>query len=206
MLPMPAEAAAGERGDEHQRERADREGDGRGLQAADLFAEARVDRRLQADEATGGDREQDRQTTAHFASSQFSPTPMSTASGGSCSHTPHISRSISSRAAGASAGRSFEQQLVVDREDQARLQLGRGERPLAADHRELDDVRRGALDHGVDRQALAERAHLVVAGAQLRDLPAPAPERRDVALLLGLLDRLRDEPRHLRESARGRRR
>ena len=40
----------------------------------------------------------------YFAASQFCPTPTSTPSGGSCSHTPHISRSISALAASGSAG------------------------------------------------------------------------------------------------------
>ena len=45
---------------------------------------------------------------------------------------------------------------------------------MDADHRQLHDVGRGALDDRVDGQALAQRAHLPVARSQLGDLPAPA--------------------------------
>ncbi len=64
--------------------------------------------------------------------------------------------------------------------------------PVHADHRELDDVRRGALDHGVDREPLAERAHLPVRRPQLGDRPATAEHRHRVAALARLLDRARD--------------
>ena len=71
--------------------------------------------------------------------------------------------------------------------------------PVHADHRELDDVGGRALDHGVDREPLAERAHLPVRRAQLRDRPATAEHRHRVAALAGLVDRPRDplrDPRH----------
>ncbi len=55
------QAAARERGHEHQRERADEERHRRRLQASDLAPETRVDGRLQADEAAGRDGEQHRQ-------------------------------------------------------------------------------------------------------------------------------------------------
>src|ERR1700694_413677 len=88
----------------------------------------------------------------------------------------------------------------MNREDQPRLQLSHPEGVLAADHRELDDVGGGTLDDGVHSEALAERAHLVVAGTQLGNLPAPAPERLDMTLLLGLRDRVEHELRDLREA------
>ena len=91
---------------------ADEKREGRRLHAPDDFAQARVDRRLHADEAAGADAEQHRQPAAHRAPlreltsppASSRPTPTSTASGGSRSHTPHISRSISARAASASSG------------------------------------------------------------------------------------------------------
>ena len=55
-------------------------------------------------------------------------------------------------------------------------------------HRELDDVRRRALDDGVDGEPLAELARLASCA------PAAAPEqRRHVAVLARLLDRLGHE-------------
>src|SRR3712207_9568186 len=65
---------------------------------------------------------------------------------------------------------ALEQQLVVDLEDRARLQAGVAQGVVAADHRHLDDVRGGALDDRVDRQALAELARLPVARPDLGDL------------------------------------
>ena len=84
----------------------------------------------------------------------------------------------------------------MDRENQARAHSALLERVAAADHRQLDDVGGGPLDHGVDRQPLAQRAQLVVARAQLGDLAAPAPERLHEPFLLGALDRPLDESRH----------
>src|SRR5215210_5487860 len=92
-------------------------------------------------------------------------------------------------------GRPLEEQLVVDLEDAARLQPGAAQRVVGAHHRHLDDVGRGALDDRVDREALAQLARLPVAGADLGDLPAAAEQRRDVAVLLGLGDRVGHEPR-----------
>src|SRR4051794_36421097 len=47
--------------------------------------------------------------------------------------------------------RSLEEQLVVDLEHQPGRETGLAERVAAADHRHLDDVRRGPLDDHVDR-------------------------------------------------------
>ena len=67
---------------------------------------------------------------------------------------------------------------------------------LAAHHRDLDDVGRGALDHGVDGEPLAEAARVRVAGAQLGDRAAAAQQRGDEALLLRPLDHLLAEGAH----------
>ena len=102
-------------------------------------------------------------------------------SGGWRSHTPHISRSISSRACSASSGGPSNSSSSWIVSSSRVLQRRVGQRAVAADHRELDDVRGGALDDRVHREALAERARLVVARAQLGDLAAAPPQRRHVA-------------------------
>ena len=61
----------------------------------------------------------------YLASSQFVPTPASTASGGSSSAAPTISAVTISVARSASASRALEQQLVVDLEDHAGLEARR---------------------------------------------------------------------------------
>ena len=71
---------------------------------SDGLTQARVDGRLHTHEHTGDGHQHDRQWPAHFASSQFWPTPMSTAIGGECPHTPHISSSINRQAAWRSSG------------------------------------------------------------------------------------------------------
>ena len=78
----------------------------------------------------------------------------------------------------------------MDLQDQPGLAPGLGQGPLAAHHRHLDDVGRGALDHRVDREALAQPAGVGVARAQLGDRPATPHQGRHVALLLGSLDDL----------------
>src|ERR1700722_4987784 len=72
-------------------------------------------------------------------------------------------------------GGPFEKQLVVDREDLLGGEAGLVQSAMAAHHRELDDVGGGALNDRIDSQALAERSHPVVAGAQLGNLAAPTP-------------------------------
>ena len=143
-----AEAAAQDEADRDQRGRADEEREGRRLHAADGLAEARVDRRLHRHEAARRRAPRnDREPARHFASSQFCPTPMSTASGGSCgSHTPTISRSISSRAASASSGgpSNSSSSWIVRSSFVARPDAASA--AWHAHHRELDDVGGGALD------------------------------------------------------------
>ena len=80
------------------------------------------------------------------------------------------------------------------------LQAGGAQRVVGAHHRDLDDVGGGALDDRVDREALAELARLPVARADLGDLAAAAEQRRDVAVLLGLRDRVGHELRDGREA------
>jgi hypothetical protein len=72
--------------------------------------------------------------------------------------------------------------------------------PWAAHHRDLHDVGGRALDHHVDGEALALLAHLPAAGAQLRHLAAAPEQRRDVAVLGALGDRLLDEATDRREA------
>ena len=71
---------------------------------------------------------------------------------------------------------------------------------VAAHHRDLHDVGGGPLDHHVDREPLALLAQLPAPRAQLRHLAAAAEQRRHVAVLGALLDRLLDEPRDRREA------
>ena len=97
------------------------------------------------------------------------PTPTSTASGGSSLERPlHLLDARSALTASASAaGPSNSSSSWIcrtSRDCQARLP----QRAVAADHRDLHDVRGGALDHHVDREPLALLAQLPAARAQLR--------------------------------------
>src|SRR3954453_17613167 len=94
----------------------------------------------------------------------------------------------------------LEQQLVVDLEHERRGQAGVAQGVARADHRHLDDVRRAALDRGVHRQPLAQRACLPLARAELGDAPLAPEERGHVALLGGALDRRVDVLLDLREA------
>ena len=223
-LPEAAKAAIEQSRDEHQRDRADDEREGRRLHAAEVASQARVDRRLHPHQDAGPRRENDGQRTRHrFARTQSPPARSSCrllcphrrvtsppASSGPRRCRPRAAgraptrrpspRSISSHAASRSAGglRTSSSSWIV-RIRRVR-EAGLTQRVVTADHRQLDDVRGRALDHGVDRQTLAERTHLVVAGLQLWDLAAATPQRLDVTLLLGPLDRLGDESGHAREA------
>src|SRR5439155_11184422 len=99
-------AAAGERGDHREQDRPDREGQEGGLERPDRPAEVRVDRRLQRDAPADQRGQDDRRPAVHYlASSQVSPTPTSTASGGWRSpQGAIISRSTSARTASVSSG------------------------------------------------------------------------------------------------------
>src|SRR4051794_29646352 len=83
----------------------------------------------------------------------------------------------------------LEQQLVVDLQHESRRQPGLAQRSPGVHHRDLDYVRRRALNRRVHGEPLAQGARRPLARAQLRD-PALAPEqRRHVAGRGGLLDR-----------------
>ena len=168
---------------------ADEKREGRGLERPERLAEARVDRRLHADEAAGADADRSRPAgrvlAAHGHPARLTSPPASSRHGrcrrpaaARAAPTPHISRPISARALLGLLGRRFEQQLVVDRQQQASCAgpasaSARWVRTIA----ELDDVGRRALDDRVDGQALAQRPHLVVARPQLGDLTPAAPQR-----------------------------
>ena len=94
----------------------------------------------------------------------------------------------------------LEQQLVVHLEDEPRASPLLAQPVVDPDHRDLDHVRRRSLHDRVDGEPLAERARLPVADADLGDRPAPAEQRRHVAVALGLLDRALDEVLHVREA------
>ena len=115
-----------ERDDQQQRDGADQERDARRLHAADAPAQARVDRRLHADQAAGADAQQRRKPRHAARSLRLQPVrpdaDVHRQRRLARSHTPTISRSISSRAASGLAGRPFEQQLVVDRQQQPRVE------------------------------------------------------------------------------------
>jgi hypothetical protein len=83
------------------------------------------------------------------------PLPTSTTSGTECFATPI---SGGARASRASSARHLEHQFVVDLHDHPRRALLVVERLLHRDHRELDQVRRGALHRRVDRLALGRGA------------------------------------------------
>ena len=82
--------------------------------------------------------------------------------------------------------RDLEDEFVVDLEEHLRARrLGR-KAPMEVEHRELDQVRGGALDDGVDRHALAERLFVRVARVDLRDRAATTEDRFDVAVGVAL--------------------
>ena len=106
----------------------------------------------------------------HFASSQLPPTPALTVSGGSSSAAPTISRVTISVGAVHLLRRPLEEQLVVDLEDGSSSAAPPSARALwLVDHRDLDDVCRGALDDRVDRQPLAELAQSASCGRAARE-------------------------------------
>ena len=126
-----------ERRQRQQRDRADEERERRRLDAPDALSQARVDRRLHAHQAARADAEQHRQPRLMHAPSAATRSlglqpvaPDADVDGErrvAVPH-PHISRSTARARRPASAGRPFEQQLVVDRQQQARLQPDSAER------------------------------------------------------------------------------
>ena len=94
--------------------------------------------------------------------------------------------------------RALDDQLVVYLQDKPRLQLLLAKRFVYVDHRELDDIRRRALNGRVERDALAKRTDVEIAALELRKI-APAPKhRRYKAILL----RLRNDIFHVLPHAR----
>ena len=94
--------------------------------------------------------------------------------------------------------RHFEQQFVVHREDHSR-RGNAAQGGVRVDHRQLEDVRRGALDGHVHRFALGRLTDLLVAAVQLRHQAAPAVQRLHYSRRAGRLERAVDEGAHPRE-------
>src|ERR1041385_504047 len=69
----------------------------------------------------------------------------------------------------------LEDELVVDLQQQPARQPLLPERPVEAHHRDLDEIRRGALERGILRLSLAECAQVEVLVPDLGDI-APTPE------------------------------
>src|SRR5688500_9242103 len=85
--------------------------------------------------------------------------------------------------------RRFEDQLVVDLEEQARSQVSIGERLRHARHGGPGDVGGGALDRRVDRDALAGLRVDRAPAEQLGDESLATEQRAHPAVLLRRLDR-----------------
>ena len=116
-------------------------------------------------------------SAAHFAASQFSPTPTSTPERRvELERVRHLARDDLAAASTSSAGASNSSSSWIWSTSACR-EAGVAQLVAAAHHRDLDDVRGGALDDHVDREPLAELARHAVAGAQLGDAP-DAPEQR----------------------------
>src|SRR3954453_11930782 len=95
---------------------------------------------------------------------------------------------------------SLEEELVVNLEDELGRQARLAQRVAAAGHRDLDDVRRRALDDHVHGEALAQHPRLPLPRPQLRDAADATEERGHVAVRLGPLDRLLDPRLDRREA------
>ena len=65
-----------------------------------------------------------------------------------------------------------------------------------ADHRQLDQIRRRALQRRIDRRALGERSRVGIAGVHVRDRSLAAEQRRRETTLAHLRDGLSDELLH----------
>ena len=74
-------------------------------------------------------------------------------------------------------------------ENQSALQTVSQQAVADADHGNFDDIRGGALNRGIHRDTLTERAHIEVLALQLGQRAAAAKQRGNIALLpAGLLD------------------
>ena len=80
--------------------------------------------------------------------------------------------------------RAFDDQFVVDLEHQPCLRAFICQAVPHPHHGKLDDVGRRPLDRHVERDPFPEGAHVKVGALQLRQVPAPVPERPDTAGLL----------------------
>ena len=80
----------------------------------------------------------------------------------------------------------LDNQLIVDLQKQAGLQLFLAQALPDMDHRQLDDVGGRALDRRVAGHPLPAGAHLKVGAGKLRQGAAAAKQRFHVAFLLGV--------------------
>src|SRR6185312_2597711 len=80
-------------------------------------------------------------------------------------------------------GRSLEYELVVHLENHDRARAAGAKRVVDAYHRDLDEIRSGALNGRVGGCTLTELAHAEVAIAELRDVSTPAEQRLHVPVL-----------------------
>src|SRR5208282_4443543 len=93
---------------------------------------------------------------------------------------------------GAKSGKpragDFEEQFIVDLENHAGPELRAGQLTVNVNHGELDQIRRGALERRVQRDAFAERAHGPLGRLNLRHGTDAAEERAGEAGLAHLLE------------------
>ena len=99
---------------------------------------------------------------------------------------------------GLSRGR-FQDQFIVDLEEEAQGKLVAIDAALDVDHGALDQVGGAALDDGVDGQPLAQAAGVAVGGVDLGDGATAARQGGDVAILQRLLDAPLEEAVDARE-------
>src|SRR6266568_7218765 len=93
--------------------------------------------------------------------------------------------------------RNLGNELVMHLQKDPRVQVAVVQRAVHTRHRDLHDVRGGALDRHVDRHALRRVADRVHPAGHIRDVAAPPEEGLDVALLDAERLRLEDVPAHL---------
>ena len=140
--------------------------------------------------AAGGD------PALQWASRQFAPTPTSTTSGTRSGNTASIRAGTRRRSSATSALRGLEDQLVVDLQDHPGPQARGRELRVDLDHRLLDQVGRGALDHAVHGHPLGGVLERAVARREVRQVAAPAEQGAHEALAARRLDRLVEEAAH----------
>ena len=184
-------------GQQQQRDERDAERDRRRRQAADRAPELRVQRRLRGDGGADRQRRDERDACPRLiwrSQPVVADARVDRQRRVELGRADHLARTISVACSISSGGPSKSSSSWIWRIVRV-AQAGLDQRVVGVDHRDLDDVGGGALDDGVDREPLAEAAHLPVAGADLRDLAAAAEQRRHVAVLLGLRDRVLHELR-----------